>query len=408
MRTCRVLISLAAAISIAWPAGAHALSEKGFKSLHVLTKVLRYVEENYVTPVDEETLIRGAIRGMLGSLDPHTVYMSPEIYRELKVDTSGRFDGIGIEVTVKDGILTVVSPIKGSPAEEAGIQAGDRIARINGHTTKDLNLSEAVALMRGKRGSRVTLTVLRAGVKSPFDVAVMRKIIKVPSVVSRVYDGKFGYASISSFQQGTSRALEKAIRDMGPLSGLILDLRRNPGGLLEQGVDVSDIFLKEGIIVTTNSRGKEIDRREAHNEGGEPEYPMVVLVDGGSASAAEIVAGALQDNKRAIVMGTTSFGKGSVQTVVDLDDGSGLKITVARYQTPSGRIIQDQGIKPDIVVPAKPPKDDKPEVEAAVEPDAAVAEEITRRERGAKPAPEAKSKEDYQLDRALDYLRGLS
>jgi len=270
-----------------------------------------------------------------------------------------------------------------------------------------LNLSEAVALMRGKRGSRVTLTILRPGTKNPFDVSVMRKIIKVPSVVSRIYDGKYGYASISSFQQGTSRSLERAIREMGPLSGLILDLRRNPGGLLEQGVDVSDVFLKEGVIVTTNSRGAEIDRREAHDEGSEPDYPLVVLVDGGSASAAEIVAGALQDNKRAVVIGTTSFGKGSVQTVVDLDDGSGLKITIARYQTPSGRVIQDQGIIPDIVVPAKPPKkgvsNDGEADETADESGPSTASEP-----GEKPLVRRKGVEDYQLNRALDYLRGLS
>ncbi len=409
MRPSRLLMAALVGLALAAPASAHALSEKGFKSLHVLTRILHYVEENYVTKVDEENLIRGAIRGMLGTLDPHTVYMSPEVYRELKVDTSGRFDGIGIEVTLKDGLLTIVSPIKGSPAEEAGIQAGDRILRINGHPTKDLNLSEAVTMMRGKRGSRVMLLISRAGVKNPFEVAVMRKIIKVPSVISRVYDGKYGYAAISSFQQGTARALEKALKEMGPLSGLVLDLRKNPGGLFEQGVDVSDVFLKNGVIVTTESRGQEIDRREAHDSGDEPDYPIVVLVDGGSASAAEIVAGALQDNKRAIAMGTTSFGKGSVQTVIDLDDGSGLKITIARYLTPSGRVIQDQGIKPDIVVPAKPPKESSAEAEAPAEPPAeAASEEPAKREGGKQPPPAAKQKEDYQLDKALEYLRSLS
>ena len=404
----RSLIAIALlAAALAAPAPAWALSEKGFKSLHVLTKILRYVEENYVTPVDEENLIRGAIRGMLGTLDPHTVYMSPEIYRELKVDTSGRFDGIGIEVTVKDGWLTVVSPIKGSPAEEAGIQAGDKIARINGHPTKDLNLSEAVTMMRGKRGSRVILTVVRAGVKNPFDIAVMRKIIKVPSVTARLYDGRIGYAAISSFQQGTGRALEKAMKEMsagGELAGLVLDLRKNPGGLLEQAVDVSDLFLTEGVIVSTQSRGQEIDRREAHNEGTEPTYPVVVLVDGGSASASEIVAGALQDTKRATVIGTTSFGKGSVQTVVDLDDGSGLKITIARYLTPLGRVIQDHGIQPDIVVSAKPPKEEAAEAAAEAAAPEAAAEEKSKKAAAPKPAAET-PKTDYQLEKALEFLR---
>lgn len=373
------------------PQGAQALTEKGFRSLHVLTKIIHYVEENYVNEVDEENLIRGAIRGMLSTLDPHTVYMSPEIYRELKVDTSGRFDGIGIEVTLKDGWLTVVAPIKGSPADKEGIQAGDKIVKINGHPTKDLNLSEAVTMMRGKRGSKVLLTIARQGVKNPFDVAVVRRIINVPSVNFETMDGKYGYINITSFQQGTARAVEKALAEMrakGGLAGLILDLRKNPGGLLDQAVAVSDIFLDRGVIVMTESRGQEIDRREAHAEGTEPTFPMVVLVDGGSASAAEVVAGALKDNGRATIMGSTSFGKASVQTVVDLDDGSGLKLTIAHYLTPSGKIIQDHGITPDVVVPAKG---------APSEAGADVEVEVAQ-------AP-GKPKRDYQLERALEYLQ---
>lgn len=406
----KLLMAAVVVFALAAPMRAQALSEKGFKSLHILTKILYYVEENYVTSVDEQNLIRGAIRGMLGTLDPHTVYMSPEVYHELKVDTSGRFDGIGIEVTLRDGWLTIVSPIKGSPAEEAGVQSGDRIIRINGHPTKDLNLSEAVTMMRGKRGSHVILTIARQGVKNPFDVSITRKIIKVPSVTYRLEDGNIGYAAISSFQQGTTRALEKALKEMeatGPLSGLILDLRKNPGGLLEQAVEVSDLFLDHGVIVTTESRGQEIDRREAHGVDTEPDYPMVVLVDGGSASAAEIVAGALQDNKRATVIGTTSFGKGSVQTVIDLDDGSGLKITIARYLTPSGRVIQDQGIKPDIVVSAKPPKEVATEAEAPIPPEMPAEGKPAGGEekRAVEAKPEAQPKGDFQLERALEFLR---
>ncbi|MFH0800279.1 MAG: S41 family peptidase [Pseudomonadota bacterium] len=394
-----VLLLLVAGAGISLPRPALALTEKGYRALHVFTKILHYVEDNYVSEADEENMIRGAIRGMLGTLDPHTVYMSPEIYRELKVDTSGRFDGVGIEVTMRDGWLTVVSAIRGSPADQAGIQAGDRIARINGHPTKDLNLSEAVTLMRGKRGSRVVLNIARQGAKSTFDIAIVRRIIKIPSVNSAFYDGKFGYISIASFQQGTGRALEKSLKelsDKGPLSGLILDLRRNPGGLLEQAVAVSDLFLKDGVIVTTVSRDKEIDRKEAHPDDAKPDYPMVVLVDGGSASAAEIVAGALQDNKRAIVMGTTSFGKGSVQTVIDLDDGSGLKLTIAHYLTPSGRVIQDHGIQPDIVIAAKRPQ---PKAEAAE--GVAPADEGQKAETSKASIP----KEDYQVEKALEYLR---
>jgi len=366
----------------------YSLTDKGLQTLHNFAKVLHYIEDNYVTPVNEEELIHGAIRGMVGTLDPHSVYMSPDVYRELKVDTRGRFDGIGIEVSVRKGLLTVISPIKGTPADEVGIQARDQIIRINGKPTADLNLSEAVRMMRGKRGSRIKLTIKREGIKNPFDVTLTLRVIKVPSVKYDIYDDKFAYVTVINFQQGTGRALEKVLKEMHKkydLQGLILDLRKNPGGLLDQAVAVSDIFLSHGKIVTTESRGTEIDRRDAHEGGTEPDYPIIVLVDGGSASAAEIVAGALQDNKRAIVVGTKSFGKGSVQTVIDLDDGAGLKLTIAYYLTPSGRIIQDHGIKPDIVVPSKPPKP-----------------KTVRGEGEEKPEP---YKGDYQFEMALDYMR---
>lgn len=401
-----ILIAVVVSCSLFLPVRALALTEKGFRSLHVLTKIIHYIEENYVSTPDEENMIRGAIKGMLGTLDPHSVYMSPEIYRELKVDTSGRFDGVGIEVTIRDGFLTVVSPVKGSPADEEGIQAEDKIIKINGHPTKDLNLSEAVTMMRGKRGSRVLLTIGRQGVAKPFDVIVMRKIIKVPNLSYKIYDGKYAYVNITSFQSGTTGAFEKALKEISDktqIAGLILDLRKNPGGLLDQAVSVSDLFLDKGIIVTTENRGQEIDRREAHAEGAQLNYPIIVLVDSGSASAAEIVAGALQDNKRAIIMGTTSFGKGSVQTVIDLDDGSGLKLTIAHYLTPSGRIIQDHGIEPDIIIPAKRPKTD---AEKAVEEAAAKASDTTKEKGVAKEEVKpAQPKEDYQLEKALEYLR---
>lgn len=417
---------VAAGILLSWPSSSQALTDQGFRELHTFTKVLHYIEENYVTAVDEEKLIQGAIRGMLDTLDPHSVYMSPEVNRELKVDTSGRFDGVGIEVAVRDGTLIVVSPIKGSPADKLGIQAGDRIVKINGVSTKDLNLGEAVTKMRGRRGSKVALTIDRAGLKHPFEVSITRQIISVPSVhVEALGDGLF-YMSISSFQQGTTRALEKALADAAqksPVRGLILDLRKNPGGLLEQAVSISDLFLDKGVIVTTENRGKEIDRREARGDGTEPNYPMVVLVDGGSASASEILAGALQDQKRATVMGTRSFGKGSVQTVIDLDDGSGLKLTIAYYHTPSGRLIQDHGIDPDIVVPAQPskasekvaPKGRKPSAaEAKAEADEAKADEAKAEaseekpeEKGAEPKPEA-PKVDYQKERAIEQLRKMA
>lgn len=372
----------------------HALTDKGFRALHNFSKVLHYIEENYVTDVNEEKLIQGAIRGMVETLDPHSVYMSPEINKELKVDTSGRFDGVGIEVAVRRGVLTVVAPIRGSPADKAGIQAGDRIVKINGESTKGMNLGEAVTKMRGRRGSRVTLTFFREGVKDPFDISVTRQIINVPSVSAEAVGDGLAYASVSSFQAGTSRALEKALKELSKkeeIRGLILDLRKNPGGLLEQAVMMSDIFLTGGVIVTTETRGQEIDRREAHFEDTQPEYPVVVLVDEGSASASEIVAGALQDNGRAKVMGKKTFGKGSVQTVIDLDDGSGLKLTIAYYKTPKGRLIQEQGIVPDMEVEAKPP------------------EEAEAKEAEAKEEPKVKEpKVDYQKEKAIEQLKRMA
>jgi len=390
----RLLFIVTVAGCLFFAAPSHALTDKGFRALHNFSKVLHYIEENYVTEVDEEKLIQGAVRGMVETLDPHSVYMSPEINKELKVDTSGRFDGVGIEVAVRHGQLIVVAPIKGSPADEAGIEAGDRIMKINGEPTKGMNLGEAVTKMRGRRGSRVTLTIQRDDVKHPFDITVTRQIISVSSVHAEQLGDGLVYVSISSFQSGTTRALEKALKEVSKseeIRGLIIDLRKNPGGLLEQAVTMSDLFLDKGVIVTTETRGQEIDRREAHAEDTQPPYPIIILVDGGSASASEIVAGALQDNSRAKVMGTKSFGKGSVQTVIDLDDGSGLKLTIAYYKTPKGRIIHDQGIVPDIEVKSKPSVAKEPE-----EPEGEGAPKVE------------KPKVDYQKERAVEELRRMA
>jgi carboxyl-terminal processing protease len=347
------------ALVVLFSQNSFALTEQGFKSLHTFTKVLTYLEESYVDPIDDDKVVKGAIRGMLMTLDPHTIYMSPEVFKELRVDTSGRFDGVGIEVTVRDGILTVVAPIKDSPADKAGVEPGDKIIKIDGQRTDNMPLSEAVHKMRGKRGSKVVLTLVRQDAKQSFDVTLIRQKINVPSVKSEVLDSRYGYIAITSFQEDTAKSLKKAIKDLekkNALNGLVLDLRKNPGGLLDQAVDVSNIFLKSGTIVTTESRGQLVDKREVSPEGEKVDCPLVVLVDGGSASASEIVAGALQDNKRAMLLGARTFGKGSVQTVIELDDGSALKLTVARYFTPSGRSIQAHGITPDIEVPAEAPK----------------------------------------------------
>ena len=338
---------------------AFAISEEGYKQLHVFSKVLHLVEENYVDQIDDQKVVQGAVRGMLRALDPHSAYMTADVYRELKVDTSGRFDGVGMEVTLRDGLITVIAPIQGSPAEAAGIQPGDQIIRIDGTSTENMDLGKAVNLMRGRRGTKVLLTIRRAGVKQPMEIAVTREKINVPSVKSEEIDSRYGYIAITSFQEDTADSLGKALKKFkkqDALHGLIIDMRRNPGGLLEEAVAVSDAILKSGVIVTTAQRGKEIDRYEATDNGDEPDCPVIVLVDGGSASASEIVAGALQDNRAATLVGTQTFGKGSVQTVFELGDGSAVKITIARYFTPNGTSIQAYGITPDIEVQAKVPE----------------------------------------------------
>lgn len=400
----RVLIFLFLCCLIIVPQATFALTEKGYKKLHVFTTVLHALEDSYVDEIDEEAIISGAISGMLDALDPHTLYMSPEIYRELKVDTKGRFDGIGIEVTVRNNVLTVVSPIKGSPAEKSGVETGDQIVSIDGKPTEKMTLTEAVRMMRGKRGTSLHLLLKRQGVTDPLEVSILRDRIRVPSVRAELLEGKYGYISISSFQQDTVKSLRKSldrISHPGALEGLLLDLRRNPGGLLDEAIAVSDLFLESGVIVSTESRGQEIDRQEAMRDGFEPGYPMIILVDGGSASASEIVAGALQDNKRAVLLGTQTFGKGSVQTVIDLGDGGGLKLTVARYYTPSGRSIQASGITPDIVVPAKrPPEESRTRIRE---------EDLKGHLKGDTPSQAPKLvTDDYQKEVALDYLKSWS
>lgn len=361
-----VLPAVFVAVCIVVPSNIYALTEDGYKELHVFSKVLHIVEDNYVEKIDEKDTINGAIRGMLRTLDPHSVYMSPEVYKELKVDTSGRFNGVGLEVAVRDGWITVITPIQGSPAEKAGLQTGDRIIKIDGVSTENMDLIEAVKLMRGRRGSQVNLTIRRPETKQVFDVYIVRTKINVPSVKSEILDGGYGYISIMAFQENTAKSVRKAIKKLNKhdaLKGLIIDIRKNPGGLLEEAVGVADLFMKEGVIVTTESRGKEIERYEAGDDGEETDVPIIVLVDGGSASASEILAGALQDNQRAIVVGTQTFGKGSVQTVFELGDGSALKLTIAKYFTPDGVSIQAQGIGPNVTVPAKV-EDKTPETQA--------------------------------------------
>lgn len=336
-------------------------SAKGsdFESIELFTDVMAIVKKSYVEEVDTKKLVYGAINGMLSSLDPHSSFMPPDTYKEMKIDTKGAFGGLGIEISVKDGVLTVISPIEDTPAFKAGIKAGDMILKIDDKFTKDLNINDAVKRMRGIKGTKVVLTIMREGFDKPKEFPLVRDIIQVKSVRFHLTDGGYGYVRIAQFQEKTDDDLGKALKAMkeeykAELKGLVLDMRNDPGGLLDQAVKVADHFVPEGhLIVYTEGREKDSKMQFTAKKGGkEANYPIVVLINGGSASASEIVAGALQDHKRAIVLGTQSFGKGSVQTIIPLLDDSGLRLTTARYYTPKGRSIQAKGITPDIVVEA--------------------------------------------------------
>jgi carboxyl-terminal processing protease len=327
--------------------------------LESFSNILSIVRKNYVEEVDTKTLVSGAINGMLHSLDPHSAYLTPDLYKELQSDTQGRFGGLGIEITVKGGILTVVSPIEDTPAFKAGIKPGDQIFKIEEEFTKDMSLVDAVKKMRGLKGTKINLTIRREGSPDLIDFSLVRDIIRVRSVRSRSLEPGYGYIRLAQFQERSDRdlqrALEKLAAEKGGMKGLVLDLRNNPGGLLTQAVRVSDLFLESGLIVYTEGRIEAQKQKYfAQKDGSWMDFPIVVLVNGGSASASEIVAGALQDHKRAVVLGTKTFGKGSVQTILPLDDSSALRLTTARYFTPNGRSIQTTGIVPDIVLDNTP------------------------------------------------------
>ena len=327
-----------------------------YKGLKLFSDVIELVEDNYVDPVDPKELIEKAIQGMVHSLDPHSALLSPDDFKELQVDTQGEFTGIGVSITMKDGFVTVISPIEGTPAYKAGIKAGDKIIKVNGKTAGDLR--QAVKMIRGPKGTEVVVTIAREEVKKPIDFKIVRDIIPVESVKTAVLKPGYGYVWITNFRENTTddlvSGLEKLESAKVPLKGLILDLRDDPGGLLDQAIKVSDLFIEKGTILSIKGRGgKNTQIYKASENTIKRDYPIVLLINGGSASASEIVAGALQDHKRALILGTTSFGKGSVQSVEKLRDGYGLKLTIARYYTPSGRSIQAKGIQPDIVVKRK-------------------------------------------------------
>ena len=324
-----------------------------YKGLKLFSDVIELVEKNYVDPVDSKELIEKAVQGMVHGLDPHSSLLSPDDFKELQIDTHGEFTGIGVSITMKDGFVTVISPIEGTPAYKAGIKAGDKIVKVNGKATGDLR--QAVKMIRGPKGTEVVVTIARKEVKKPIDFKIIRDIIPVESVKAIVLKPGYGYIWITNFRDNTTddlvSGLEKLESAKKPLKGLILDLRDNPGGLLNQAIKVSDLFIEKGTILSIKGRKeKNTQIYKATTNKVKRNYPVVLLINGGSASASEIVAGALQDQKRALILGTSSFGKGSVQSVEKLRDGYGLKLTIARYYTPSGRSIQAKGIQPDIIV----------------------------------------------------------
>ena len=361
-----LLLSLTAAVPDA--------STQRYEDLSLFTHVLSLVRGSYVEPVDEHTLLRGALRGLVQELDPHSSFMDIDAYSEMQVDTRGEFHGLGIEITKsQDEAIEVVSPIEGTPASQAGIRARDRIVSIcptelpedwteKCRPTKDMSLFEAVSLMRGRKGTEITIYIFREGFEAPKPFKIRRDVVKVASVEGKLVESGIGYVRVRSFQENTAIELQQELADISVeagenFNGLVIDLRDNPGGLLDQAVQVADEWLTEGLIVYT--QGRDAAQRQdyrARPERGNNDYPIVVLVNEGSASASEIVAGALQDHKRALVLGVTTFGKGSVQTVFPLEDGSALRLTTALYYTPAGRSIQEVGIAPDIVVQASQPQ----------------------------------------------------
>ncbi len=396
-----------------WSVGLVNAEVEGYENVKVFTETLSIIKKNYVEDVKTKDLVYGAIKGMLNSLDPHSGFMTPEAYKEMQVDTKGEFGGLGIQIGMKDNFLTVIAPIEDTPAYKAGIKAGDRIIKINDESTKDMGLQDAVQKMRGPKGASVKITVIREGWKEPKDFTMVRDVIKIKSVKYKMLEDKIGYVKVTQFQEQTAADLSNALSKLqdGKMNALVLDLRNNPGGLLNSAVDVSSQFLPAGKLVVY-IKDKAGEKSEYRTGGTRPSYDkvtMVVLVNQGSASASEIVAGALKDWHRAVVLGVQTFGKGSVQSVIPLSDGSGLRLTTARYYTPTGTSIQSTGIIPDIVV--------KLETKNGTKEHAVVREKDLERhlkndkEEEKKPseqetAPlEVSEKEDVQLQRAVDLLK---
>ncbi|MDH3672262.1 MAG: S41 family peptidase [Gammaproteobacteria bacterium] len=390
------------------------------EELRTFTEVYSKIKSDYVEDVDDKKLLEDAITGMLAGLDPHSSYLDPQGFKEVRIGTEGQFGGLGIEVTMENGFVKVVSPIEDTPAARAGLEPGDLIVRLDETAVKGLTLSEAVKLMRGKPGSIITLTVVREGEAKPLKVDITRAIIKIQSVKSRILEPGYGYLRITQFQANTAQNLKTALRKLqtenkDKLKGMVLDLRNNPGGVLNSAVAVSDVFLRDGLIVYTEGRVSDSKLKfSATSSEAIKGAPLVVLVNGGSASASEIVAGALQDHGRAIIMGTKTFGKGSVQTIMPMSNGAALKLTTARYYTPSGKSIQATGIEPDIITEdAKVTKNGQTE-ERLKEADlsghleGSDKEKTTDKKDKAKATEKKSTDDDFQLSEALTLLKGIN
>jgi carboxyl-terminal processing protease len=402
-----------------------AVSVDAYESLKIFTDVVNIVEESYTDDVETREIVYSAVKGLLRGLDPHSSFLTPEEYKEMQVDTKGSFGGIGIEIGLRNDVLTIISPIEDTPAFRAGLKAKDRIVKIEDKSTKDMGLMEAVKLMRGKRGTELNISVMRKGFDAPRVFTLVRAVIKIKSVKFKMLEDGYGYVRITQFQSKTGHDLEKALRELEgkdkSLKGLVLDLRNNPGGLLQQAVVVADKFLSEGMIVYTKGRAEGQDMEfSAQFNGTHPEYPIIVIVNGGSASASEIVAGALQDHKRGVILGTQTFGKGSVQTILPLSDGSAVRLTTSKYYTPSGRSIQAKGIEPDIEVGEDQfayvkerdleghLKGDEEDDEKKVKKDGKKSKKKKTKKHNNLSGLEdedEEEKEDVQLDRALEYLK---
>jgi len=393
---------------------ASALENESYKRLKIFAEAITLLKDNYVEDIDDKQLIYGAIKGMLSSLDPHSSFMTPEAYKEMQVDTKGEFGGLGIQIGIKDNMLTVIALIEDTPAFKAGIKAGDKILKINGESTKDMSLYDAVAKLRGQKGTSVTITIMREGFEKPQDITIVRDIISIKSVKVKTIDDGIGYIKLLQFQQKTASELENALNTLKKdnINSLILDLRNNPGGLLNSSVDVASYFLPPQRLIVS-IKGKKDEKTDFYTTGNihYPDLPMVVLVNEGSASASEIVAGALQDWKRALIIGTKTFGKGSVQTVVPLSDGSAMRITTALYYTPKGRSIQATGIVPDIEVELKVKDGTKKhpvlrekDLEKHIE-NKTIKDTEKKDEEASEVPTEISEEDDTQLQRAIDILK---